>query len=129
MRVKLQDGIVAASEQHAQHVVPNVTRKESGRLVSHRAADLCRPRVMPNTADWQHFIAEFVSSILGRLRAFERMLVAQSGPYFGGNEPVAADYFVFEAVDAWRELLGAPLVAALARCPRLRDQDKALSSR
>jgi hypothetical protein len=91
--------------------------------------DLLRPRVMPNDEQWPAFFAGFLDSIPARLPAFERLLSAQSTPFFGGVEPVAADYFVFEAVDAWLELLGVRFVAALATCPRLREHHGAMFAR
>ena len=40
-----------------------------------------------------------------------------------------ADYFVFEALDAWLELLDAPFEQTLVACPRLRQHRAALSAR
>ena len=91
--------------------------------------ELLRPRVMPQDDQWAAFLTEFSTTIPARLPAFERLLAVQSGPFFGGVAPVAADYFVLEAVDAWLELLGAPVATALANCPRLREHQSALSAR
>jgi Glutathione S-transferase, C-terminal domain len=91
--------------------------------------ELLRPRVMPNDEQWPAFFASFLDSIPARLPSFERLLGARGTPFFGGVEPAAADYFVFEAVDAWLELLGVRLVAALATCPRLRDHHSAVFAR
>jgi hypothetical protein len=91
--------------------------------------ELLRPRIMPQGDQWSAFLTEFSSSIPARLPAFERLLAAQEAPYFGGVAPVAADYFVFEAVDAWLELLGVPFAVALANCPRLGEHQRALLAR
>ena len=91
--------------------------------------DLLRPRVMPNDEQWPAFFAGFLDSVPARLPAFERLLGALGTPFFGGIEPAAADYFVFEAVDAWLELLGVRFVAALATCPRLREHHSAVFAR
>jgi hypothetical protein len=91
--------------------------------------ELLRPRVMPQDDQWPTFLAEFSTTVPARLPAFERLLCARGAPFFGGVAPVAADYFVFEAVDAWLELLGAPVAAALANCPRLREHQSELLAR
>lgn len=91
--------------------------------------DLLRPRVIPNDEQWPAFFAGFLESIPARLPAFERQLSAQGTPFFGGVEPTAADYFVFEAVDVWLELLGFGFGAALATCPRLREHHSAVFAR
>jgi hypothetical protein len=91
--------------------------------------ELLRPRVMPAAAQFGEFFEGFIARVPGRLPAFERLLAARSGAFFGGREPAVADYFVFEAIDAWLELLGAHFSRALEACPLLREQRTALSAR
>lgn len=91
--------------------------------------ELLRPRIMPRDEQWSGFFAELMATVSGRLPAFERLLAVRGAPFFGGAAPVAADYFVFEAMDAWLELFGHPLAATLASCAHLSAHRTALLAR
>jgi hypothetical protein len=92
-------------------------------------SELFRPRVVPVDEQWSLYFSWFVPRIVARPAGLERLLAARTALFFGGTEPVVADYFVFEALDAWLELLGAPFDQALHACPRLRQHRAALSAR
>src|SRR3954454_1467855 len=81
-------------------------------------SELLRPRVVPVAEQWSLYFNWFVPRIVARPLGLERLLAASTAPFFGGTKPVVADYFVFEALDAWLELLDAPFERALESCPR-----------
>jgi glutathione S-transferase len=57
--------------------------------------------------------------ILHKVARLDRMLASRDEPFFGGRRPAIADFFVVEALDMTREVLGARFDAALHRAPRL----------
>jgi glutathione S-transferase len=73
----------------------------------------------PSEADWKAWFTRSKELVLERLPRFERLLAASGGAFFSGEIPSAADWFVFEGIDACRALLGAPANESLERCPRL----------
>ena len=67
--------------------------------------------------------------VLHKVARLDRMLVACRGPFFGGHRPAVADFFVAEALDIAREVLGERLDRALRRAPRLAEMRDGLARR
>jgi len=78
-------------------------------------------------AGWRGWFAGHVQRFRARLAAFEA-LSPTTGPYFGGDRPAVADYFLLEAVREWRLILGRPLLGAMDACPRLGVMIQALEA-
>jgi glutathione S-transferase len=89
-------------------------------------SDLLAPFPTPGDDQWPGFLDAFIEEMPVRVARFER---AMDAPYFGGDRPAVPDYFVFEGIQMWRELLGAPVEQTLSRCPRLRALLAALAQR
>jgi len=47
------------------------------------------------------------------------LLLADDAPFFGGSEPHAPDFFLFEGLSAWSLLFGEPYAAGVRGKPRL----------
>jgi glutathione S-transferase len=92
-------------------------------------SELFRPRLVPVAEQWSLYFSWFIPRITARPAGLERLLATSAAPFFGGTAPVVADYFVFEALDVWLELLGAPFEQVLQYCPRLRQHRATLAAR
>jgi glutathione S-transferase len=67
--------------------------------------------------------------ILHKVDRLNRILASCGGPFFGGHRPAVADFFVVEAIDMTRAVLGERLDAALRRAPRLAEMRERLARR
>lgn len=67
---------------------------------------------------WNNWFDNYVQRIRQRLPRFEQLLSASETEFIGGKSPVAADFFVYEAISEWQEILGATLLNKLS-CPNL----------
>jgi glutathione S-transferase len=67
--------------------------------------------------------------ILHKVDRFDRMLASSGDPFFGGQRPAVADFFVVEALDMTRAVIGERLDAALGRAPRLAEMRERLARR
>jgi glutathione S-transferase len=93
------------------------------------AGELLFPFPGPQEDQWVGFLQAFADEIPRRIGRFERLLAASLDPFFGGRDPVGADFFVFEAVETWRMMLAPVLDARLAAWPRLRALLAAVAER
>jgi hypothetical protein len=67
--------------------------------------------------------------ILHKVDRLERMLASSRDPFFGGHRPVVADFFVAEALDMTRAVIGKRFDAALGRALRLAEMRERMAGR
>jgi glutathione S-transferase len=79
-------------------------------------------------AGWNAWFDNYVQRARLRIPRFEQLLAEMDTEFFGGNSPVAADFFVYEAILEWQEILGASLLAELS-CPLLARFAETISAR
>jgi len=84
------------------------------------------PMTVPDAEAGMRF-SNHEARILHKLDRFDRMLASRDGPFFGGLRPAVADFFVVEALDMTRAVLGERLDATLLRASRLPDMRERLA--
>jgi len=67
--------------------------------------------------------------IFHKVDRLDKMLASSGEPFFGGHRPAVADFFVVEAIDMTRVVLGERLDAALRGAPRLAEMRERLAQR
>ncbi|MFZ1988462.1 MAG: glutathione S-transferase family protein [Alphaproteobacteria bacterium] len=77
---------------------------------------------------WNAWFDGYVQRARLRIPYFEQLLASADSEFFGGNHPVAADFFVYEAMSEWRETLGPSLLDELS-CPLLSRFTETISAR
>jgi glutathione S-transferase len=86
------------------------------------------PTALPDAEATTRF-GHHEARILRKIARIDRMLASRHEPFFGGQRPVIADFFVVEAVDIARGALGARIDAALGKAPRLAAMREQLARR
>lgn len=86
------------------------------------------PSALPDAEATMRF-ANHEARILHKVARIDRMLASRPEPFFGGQQPAIADFFVVEAVDMARAVLGARIDAALCKAPRLAAMRERLARR
>jgi glutathione S-transferase len=86
------------------------------------------PSAVPDTEATVRF-ANHEARIHHKVARFDRMLASHDEPFFGGQRPAIADFFVVEAVDMTRAVLGKRIDAPLGKAPRLAAMRERLLSR
>ena len=79
-------------------------------------------------AAWNSLFDTHVQRARFRIPRFEQLLAKLDSEFFGGNNPVTADFFVYEAMLEWQDVLGDSLLDELA-CPLLARFTKTISAR
>ncbi len=97
-------------------------------VIAELAMMLWVPMAIPDAEAAARF-SNHQARILHKVERLERMLASSADPFFGGNRPAIADFFVAEALDMTRAVLGARFDAALGRAPRLAEMGERLARR
>jgi glutathione S-transferase len=97
-------------------------------VIAELAMMLWVPTAIPDAEAAVRF-SNHEARILHKVDRLERMLASSGDPFFGGHRPVVADFFVAEALDMTRAVIGERLDAALGRALRLAEMRERMARR
>jgi glutathione S-transferase len=97
-------------------------------VIGEVAMMLLVPAAMPDAEAATRF-SNHEARVLHKVERLDRMLASSGDPFFGGHGPAVADFFVVEAIDMARAVLGERLDAVLRGAPRLAEMRERLAQR
>jgi glutathione S-transferase len=87
--------------------------------VSAHTSQMLRPPTPLTAENEEPYFTGYESTALYKLERIERLVATREQPFLGGERPVVADFFVFEAIESMHLLFGGRFETWLRSHPRL----------